>query len=171
MPLLFIVLFSTVVMLWKSGFFNFGFVFLETISHFPPFLSHMQSPGLLLHQKTSASSFPEPLPRMQQGWGRPGIVTHKPCIKLRLISWQPCEGGAISILQISRVRLRKIKQYAPVHLGTERVDQGSNSELSGYKAYLPPTIVHANSSFPCALQPEPGYPWVWALGWPWMRCG
>lgn len=75
---------------------------------------------------------------MQQGWGRPGIVTHKPCIKLCLISWQPCESGAISILQMSRVRLWSGIKF----------DQGSNSELSGYKAYLPPTIVHANSSSP-----------------------
>lgn len=44
------------------------------------------------------------------------------------------------------------------------MDQGSHSELSGYKAYLPPTIVHANSSSPMFSPTRAGHSWVWALG-------
>jgi hypothetical protein len=35
----------------------------------------------------------------------------------------------------------------PIHLGTKRVDQDSNSELPGSKAYLLPTTGHAMSLF------------------------
>lgn len=62
LPLLFIVSFSTVVMLWKLGF-----IFLETTFHFPPFFPHMESLPLLLHQLYLLPSSPSHSPECNRG--------------------------------------------------------------------------------------------------------
>lgn len=118
------------------------------VSCFPPSSLTCTEPQASATTNYVCFLLPFSTPRNATGVREPRSVTHQPFLKLRLSSWQPCEGGTIFVLQIGRASLWKIKQYAPIHVRTKRADQNSNAEISGSKACPPPTTALSTPSRP-----------------------
>lgn len=90
------------------------------VSCFPPSSLTCTEPQASATTNYVCFLLPFSTPRNATGVREPRSVTHQPFLKLRLSSWQPCEGGTIFVLQIGRASLWKIKQYAPIHVRTKR---------------------------------------------------